>query len=114
MEFVVNDNPSMAVVLNNKLHNKYIKNVKTYKNYGKLNFFERNRLQTYFTGNIFDFCGCCLIKKKNNTFAYRGKKVSIHKLLYHNYVDTLEGKKHIVFYCDNKSKCINLAHFDYF
>ena len=114
LDFVKNDNPHPNVVSLNQLYRNQLKDVKKFENYGRMNFSEIQRLQRYFDGDIFQFCDCCLLKKKSNTFAYSGKKVSIHKLLFHNYIDSLKNKKHIVFFCDNRSRCVNTNHFTYY
>lgn len=84
-------------------------------NYGRLDFEDIKRLDKYIKGNIFVSNECCLytgeVKKKYSTISYQGKKVSVLRLLYHNYIDDVEEKDTLEYLCDNPGVCCNLKHF---
>ena len=50
-------------------------------------------------------------KKSYINFYYKGKKYSLHRLLYINYIGGLEDSEYIKFNCINKGKCCNINHF---
>ena len=76
-------------------------NIKEIGNYGKMDFHDIKRLDMYIKGNIFVSDNCCLytgeIKKKYSTISYKGKKVSVLRLLYHNYITNKLSAEHIRF-----------------
>jgi len=90
-------------------------NINDVGNYGKLDFHDIKRLDTYIKGNIFVGDKCCLytgeIKKKYSTISYNGKKVSVLRLLYHNYIDDINHEDNLEYLCDNPGICCNLRHF---
>jgi len=91
------------------------KNIKKLGNYGKLTFDDIKRIDKYLRDNIFNSCDCCIyrgeLKKNYATISYKGKKVSVHRLLYHNYINDLIGSDYIVFKCQHRGICCNLKHF---
>lgn len=91
------------------------KNIKEIGNYGKLDFQDIKRLDTYIKGNIFVSEDCCIYtgetKKKYSTISYKGKKVSVLRLLYHNYIDDVLSDDILEYLCDNPGICCNLNHF---
>ena len=87
-------------------------------NYGKLSFEDIKRLDKYIDVNIFDTDNDeCIIykgelKKNYATISFKSRKVSVHRLLYHNYINDINESDQILFHCENKSTCCNLSHFD--
>ena len=64
---------------------------------------------------------CCFwngyVTNKNNqnrpkyiTFYFRNKKVSLHRLLYCNFRDSLLQNKYLKYICNNKGICCNVNH----
>ena len=83
--------------------------------YGKLEFDDMKRLDRFIQGDPTSSMDCCLfLGKKKGTYCYfsfRGKKVSILRLMYHNFVGDLEPIHKIGHTCDNKGICCNLQHY---
>lgn len=44
-------------------------------------------------------------------FYFNKNKVILHRLLFINYIDTLEDNEYIKFTCDNKGVCCNVNHY---
>ena len=51
------------------------------------------------------------IKNTYINFYYTGKKHSIHRLLYNNFIGELSDSEYIKFKCKNKGRCCNINHF---
>ena len=51
------------------------------------------------------------LKKSYINFYFNGKKYSLHRLLYLNYIGNLDDSEYIKFSCENKGKCCNINHF---
>jgi len=51
-------------------------------------------------------------RPKYITFYFHHKKVSLHRLLYCNYVDNLESGQYLKYICSNKGICCNVNHFN--
>jgi hypothetical protein len=49
--------------------------------------------------------------KEYISFFINGKKVSLNRILYKNYVGELEDKEYLKFSCINKGRCCTLNHF---
>lgn len=87
-------------------------------NYGKLSFDDIKRLDKYIDNDIFnkDNDECIIykgeLKKNYATISFKSRKVSVHRLLYHNYIDNITEHDQILFNCKNKSTCCNLMHFN--
>lgn len=47
-------------------------------------------------------------------FYFRKKKVALHRLLYINFVGSLEDDEYLKFNCENKGKCCNVHHMNKF
>ena len=43
-------------------------------------------------------------------FYFKGKKISLHRLLYINYVGPLADNEYVKFICKNRGKCCNINH----
>ena len=90
-------------------------NIPNVGNYSKLTFDDIKRLDKYIKGNIFNSYACCIykgeLKKAYATISFKGKKVSVHRLLYHNYIDNITKDDYVYFSCYNKGACCNLNHF---
>jgi hypothetical protein len=91
------------------------KNISDSGNYGRLGFQDLKRLDTYIKGNIFSSNKCCLytgeIKKKYSTISYKGKKVSVLRLLICNFVSDVKSEDILEYLCENTGICCNLKHF---
>ncbi len=87
----------------------------------KLSYNDLKRISKYLINSIFDdecslWNGYITVIKndeKNSyiNFYYNGKKYSIHRLLYINFVGSLADTEYIKFKCINKGKCCNINHF---
>ena len=44
-------------------------------------------------------------------FWFKGRKISLHRLLFVNYCGTLESNSYLKYICPNKGVCCNLNHF---
>ena len=88
--------------------------VPTYQNYGKMSFEDIQRIEKNIQKDIFDVDICCLYKGEiKNGFAsisYKSKKVSVQRLLYHNYIGTIRRNQIIQYTCENKGLCCCLKH----
>jgi len=94
---------------------KQRKNIRRKGNYGKLTFQDIKRVDKYLKRNIFDGDDCCIykgeLKKNYATISFKGKKVSVHRLLYHNYISNITDGDYVTFSCSNRGICCNLQHF---
>lgn len=84
--------------------------------YGKLTFEDLKRIDLKINGDITKSITCCLytgaiVGKSYSTFSFRGKKVSLLRILYHNLIDDLEPDMKIIYNCKNNGICCNLDHF---
>lgn len=87
----------------------------------KLVYSDLKRISKYLSKGIFDdtcslWSGYITMiknddKKSYINFYYNGKKYSLHRLLYINYIGNLEDSEYIKFNCANKGKCCNINHF---
>lgn len=89
----------------------------------KLNISDMKRICKYINTSIFDDNTCCLwkgyITNLNNStkgtyinFYFRNKKVALHRLLYNNYVESLDNSEYLKFKCVNKGICCNVNHYE--
>jgi hypothetical protein len=95
-------------------------NVKdTTTDYLKLNDNDLMRLAKYIDGNIFKGNDCVLWKGYINQhgsktqyakISYRGKKVLLHRLLYHNFINNITDEDEIIYLCKNRGKCCLIKH----
>ena len=80
-------------------------------NYGELTFTDILRLDRYIYGDIFgDTCIIWNGETQGNYLAlsYNRKKVSLLRLLYHNYIGNVEGVK--IKQCKLTKKCCTINH----
>lgn len=88
--------------------------IKKSGNYSKMSFRDLKRLDTYVQGDMFDNDDCVRytgeLKKNTAIFSFKGKKVSLHRLLFHNYKDHIMRSDIIKFKCPNKGICSNINH----
>ena len=87
----------------------------------KLLYNDLKRISKYLSTSIFgEECslwnGYITVIKNDNknsyiNFYYCGKKYSLHRLLYANYVGDIDNSEYIKFKCINKGKCCNINHF---
>ena len=116
MNFVDNGMISKKQRLFVTLIKKQRKNIPNIGNYGRLSFDDIKRIDRYITDNIFDENNkCCLyrgeLKKSYATISFRSRKVSVHRILYHNYIGNILPNDYIIFTCKNKGVCCKLSHF---
>lgn len=50
-------------------------------------------------------------KNLNINFYFKQEKVSLHRLLYSNFVGELQDNEYIKFSCRNRGRCCNVSHF---
>jgi hypothetical protein len=83
-----------------------------------LTYSDLNRIIKYIDKSIFDK-ECCIwkgyISTMNNNnhyinFFFKDKKVNLHKLLYYNFIGTINKNEYIKFTCENQGKCCNINH----
>jgi hypothetical protein len=83
-------------------------------NYNKMSFKDLKRLDTYIEGDIFNNDNCIRytgeLKKNTAIFSFKGKKVSLHRLLYHNFINPIIRSDILKFKCPNKGLCCSLDH----
>lgn len=103
----------------NDILNELLKNQKKDVYYAnKLTYRDLNRITKYIDKSIFDK-ECCIwkgyISTMNNNnhyinFFFKDKKVNLHKLLYSNFIGTINKNEYIKFTCENPGKCCNINH----
>jgi hypothetical protein len=102
---------------NNILEN-LIKNQKEHVELkSKLLFSDLKRLTNNLSKDIFcDECslwdGPILVanNKEYISFFINGKKISLNRILYKNYIDDLDNKEYLKYSCVNKGRCCSLKH----
>ena len=113
MDDIFNEKLQKSLFVN--LLKKQLKDIKKLGNYGKLSYEDVKRIDKYLRDNIFDSDECCIyrgeLKKNYATISYKGKKVYVHRLLFHNYVNEIIESDYIVFKCQHRGICCNLKHF---
>lgn len=103
-----------------ELIQKQLKNIPADK---KLSYNDLKRISKYLSDTIFQDSSDCSLwngyvtvlknDEKNSyiNFYFNGKKHSLHRLLYINFIGELDDSEYIKFNCPNKGKCCKLAHF---
>jgi len=84
-------------------------------NYSKMSFKDLKRLDSYVEGDMFDNSNKCIryigeLKKNTAIFSFKGKKVSLHRLIYHNFKDHIVRNDIIKFKCPNIGICSKISH----
>lgn len=91
------------------------KDIEKSGSYERIKLDEIKRLDKNIYENFFDSDECVLYhgEVKNNyaTISFKKKKVSVHRLIYHNYVGHISNSDKIEFLCDKKGNCCNIKHF---
>jgi len=96
------------------------KQIRTNHHDNKLGFKDMHRIAKYVRESIFGDT-CCIwngyvTNLKNITkgtyvnFYFKNKKVALHRLLYNNFVERLDGNEYLKFSCSNRGKCCNVNH----
>jgi len=84
--------------------------------YGRLTFIDLKRIDLLISGDITNSTKCCLYTGKPKgtycTISFRGKKVSLLRILYHNLIEDINPHTRINHTCENKGICCNLSHFN--
>jgi hypothetical protein len=115
MENDIEDSPQVRFI---KFIEKQRKDIKAFKLYDKMYYDDMKRIHMIM-GSVDIFGDECVVYdgkfKKNNyiVLSFNGKKVSLLKLLYLNYVDDLDNDAKYVSFCNNKGLCMCLNHFTY-
>ena len=120
MDLIINTN-SNKVNNNNKLYKELINKQIKVSNTNKLSIQDIKRITKNLNMSIFNLTDCSIwngyITNLNNNkrgtyinFYFKKKKVTLHRLLYNNYVSELESDEYIKFTCKNKGKCCNINH----
>jgi len=88
----------------------------------KLYLKDMQRICENINSSIFDTDECCIwqgnkTEKLNNkgyyiNFYFNKKKMSLHRILYLNYIDDLNKNEYLKFNCQNKGICCNIHHFN--
>lgn len=92
------------------------KDIKPSGGYDRITFKQLRRIDLNLRGNIFG-TDCVLWAneadkhKKYIGITFNGKKVSLLRLLYLNYIDDIDQKDFIYYLCENRGKCCCLNHF---
>jgi len=95
--------------------------LKEVKKEHKLKYFDIRRISNFLTTSMFDSTKCSVwktykddpISVKSNihiNFYFNKKKMSLHRLLYTNFVDILDDNEYLKFTCLSKGKCCNINH----
>jgi uncharacterized protein YuzB (UPF0349 family) len=83
--------------------------------YGRLTFEDLKRIDLFVSGDPIksDSCSLFIGKKvgKYSPFCYRGKKVSLLRILSHNFCKDIHKNDVIEYHCINKGICCNIKHF---
>ena len=83
--------------------------------YGKLSFQDIVRLDSFIDTDIFDLEKCAKYHSHHTNgiltaFSYETKKISLHKILYHNYIADIEPNTLYYTTCKNDFACANVHH----
>jgi len=108
---------------NNKFLIEMIKKQRKYIEIdNKLYLKDMQRICENIDTSIFNKDECCIWKgskteKMNNkgyyiNFYFNKKKMSLHRILYLNYIDDLNKNEYLKFNCPNKGICCNINHFN--
>ena len=104
----------------NKIYEKLIKNqLNNIDNKDKFNLHDLKRIADNLLTDIFsDECSIWrgpIINNSNNksyiSFFHNGKKISIHRILYKNYINNLEDNEYLKYTCKNQGICCCINHF---
>lgn len=104
-----NKNSILENLTKNQIQNIELKN--------KLNFLDLKRISSNINNDMFSE-ECCLWSgpiittngKKYISFFFNGKKISLNRLLYINYVGELKTNEYLKYSCDNNGICCNIKH----
>ena len=97
------------------LMSKFRKDIQPSGNYDKMTFEDAKRVDLNIMADIFDSDECCcyLGEITNGTYSctsFKKKKVSVLRLLHHNYTCHIDNKSVIEYLCKNRGICCNLKH----
>ena len=84
---------------------------------------ELRRISKNLDNSIFDHNNCSIwngyitnnnsnLKPSYINFYFRNKKIALHRLLYENYVETLDKNQYLKYSCKNKGICCNINHIE--
>ena len=99
------------IVIFDELIKKQLKNIDDER---KLSYNDLKRISLKMEKSIFDKEECCMLIKNdtnNMNFYFNKKKISLHRLLYINFIGPLEKKRYIKTKCKNNKTCYNINHF---
>ena len=108
-----------SITNKNNILEHLIKNQKeTVELKSKLLLSDLKRLTNNLSQNI--FCDDCSLwngpilvanNKEYISFFINGRKVSLNRILYKNFVDDLDEKEYLKYSCSNKGRCCTIKHF---
>ena len=115
-----NNNPTQMSE-NDIIHEMVIKQLKNIPLAQKLLYDDIQRIGKFLKTSIFDNDHCSLwngyITNENNkskgtyiNFYFNKKKISLHRIMYINFVENIEPTQYIKYICQNKGKCCNVNH----
>ena len=84
---------------------------------------ELRRISKNLDNSIFDHNNCSIwngyitnnnsnLKPSYINFYFRNKKIALHRLLYENYVETLDKNQYLKYIYKNKGICCNINHIE--
>lgn len=104
----------------NKIYENLIKNqLNSIDNKHKLNLSDLKRIADNLLDDIFGnecsiWCGPIITNSTNKSyisFFYNSKKISIHRILYKNYINNLGDNEYLKYTCKNQGICCCVNHF---
>lgn len=104
----------MSIEIFRKYFSQQRKNIANNDIYGRMSFEDIKRVEKNIQGDIFSN-ECCSYKgeitnKNYLTISFNGIKVSVLRLLYHNYIDDITENHILTYKCKNRSLCCCLNH----
>jgi hypothetical protein len=87
----------------------------------KLSYNDITRIVKNVSTSLFSNDSCCIwegyvtnINRNHKTqyinFYFKDKKITLHRLLYINFIGELKDTEYLKFSCDNRGKCCNINH----
>jgi len=104
----------------NKIYENLIKNqLSNMDNKYRLNLSDLKRIADNLLDDIFGnecsiWCGPIITNPNNKSyisFFYNNKKISIHRILYKNYINNLNDNEYLKYTCNNQGICCCINHF---
>uniref|UniRef100_A0A6C0CMN1 HNH nuclease domain-containing protein n=1 Tax=viral metagenome TaxID=1070528 RepID=A0A6C0CMN1_9ZZZZ len=90
------------------MYENQLKNITRSGMYGRMNGNDIHRMAMCFDKHLWEVRNEC-IYPSSSKFSYDRQKVLFHRLLYHNYIGSLDDVKSVRHICGNK-QCCTIAH----